>query len=212
MQIAKKICFLLDRDNNWLSGYCINYKKKNKNRAIKIYYNFKKIKNYDYVFVLGYTKILPKIFIERNKLVMVIHESNLPKGKGFSPLQWQILQNKNIIKVNLIKLEPKVDSGDIILTDYLKLNGSELYDEIREKQSEVTFQLIEKFLNKKIIQYKKQKNKETFFRKRNANDSKLDINQSLKKSFNLLRICNNEEWPAFFYYKNHKYTFKIFKD
>jgi methionyl-tRNA formyltransferase len=212
MQIAKKICFLLDRDNNWLSGYCINYKKKNKNRAIKIYYNFKKIKNYDYVFVLGYTKILPKIFIERNKLVMVIHESNLPKGKGFSPLQWQILQNKNIIKVNLIKLEPKVDSGDIILTDYLKLNGSELYDEIREKQSEVTFQLIEKFLNKKIIQYKKQKNKETFFRKRNANDSKLDINQSLKKSFNLFRICNNEEWPAFFYYKNHKYIFKIFKD
>jgi len=212
MQIAKKICFLLDRDNNWLSGYCINYKKKNKNRAIKIYYNFKKIKNYDYVFVLGYTKILPKIFIERNKLVMVIHESNLPKGKGFSPLQWQILQNKNIIKVNLIKLEPKVDSGDIILTDYLKLNGSELYDEIREKQSEVTFQLIEKFLNKKIIQYKKQKNKETFFRKRNANDSKLDINQSLKKSFNLFRICNNEEWPAFFYYKNHKYILKIFKD
>lgn len=211
MQIAKKICFLLDRDNNWLSSYCINYKK-NKNRAIKIYYNFKKIKNYDYVFVLGYTKILPKIFIERNKLILVIHESNLPKGKGFSPLQWQILKNKNIIKVNLIKLEPKVDSGDIILTDDLKLNGSELYDEIREKQSEVTFQLIEKFLNKKIIQYKKQKGKETFFRKRNAVDSKLDINQSLKKNFNLLRICNNEEWPAFFYYKNHKYTLKIFKD
>lgn len=212
MQIAKKICFLLDIDNNWLSSYCINYKKKNKNRAIKIYYNFKKIKNYDYVFVLGYTKILPKIFIERNKLVIVIHESNLPKGKGFSPLQWQILQNKNIIKVNLIKLEPKVDSGDIILTGNLKLNGSELYDEIREKQSEATFQLIEKFLNKKIIQYKKQKDKETFFRKRNADDSKLDINQSLKKSFNLLRICNNEEWPAFFYYKNHKYILKIFKD
>jgi len=212
MQIAKKICFLLDIDNNWLSSYCINYKKKTKNRAIKIYYNFKKIKNYDYVFVLGYTKILPKIFIERNKLVIIIHESNLPKGKGFSPLQWQILQNKNIIKVNLIKLEPKVDSGDIILTDYLKLNGSELYDEIREKQAEATFQLIEKFLNKKIIQYKKQKGKETFFRKRNADDSKLDINQSLKKSFNLLRICNNEEWPAFFYYKNHKYILKIFKN
>ena len=94
MQIAKKICFLLDIDNNWLSSYCINYKKKTKNRAIKIYYNFNKIKNYDYVFVLGYTKILPKIFIERNKLVIIIHESNLPKGKGFSPLQWQILQNK----------------------------------------------------------------------------------------------------------------------
>lgn len=211
MQITKKICFLLDIDNNWLSSYCINYKK-NKNRGIKIYYNFKKVKNYDYVFVLGYTKILPKILIERNKLVMVIHESNLPKGKGFSPLQWQILKNKKKIKINLIKLEPKVDSGDIILTDYLRLNGSELYDEIRSKQATATFKLIDKFISQKIYRYKKQKGKETFFRKRSPADSNIDIKQPLKKSFNLLRICNNEEWPAFFFYKNHKYILKIFKD
>lgn len=212
MQITKKICFLLDIDNNWLSSYCINYIKKNKNRGIKIYYNFQKIKNYDYVFVLGYTRILPKILIERNKLVMVIHESNLPKGKGFSPLQWQILKNKKIIKINLIKLEPKVDSGDIIFTDYLRLNGSELYNEIRSKQAAATFKLIDKFLSQKIYRYKKQKGKETFFRKRNPADSNIDINQTLKKSFNLLRICNNEEWPAFFFYKNHKYILKIFKN
>ena len=212
MQIAKKICFLLDIDNNWLLTYCKNYKKKLKNRKIKIHYNFKKIKGYDYVFVLGYTKILPKSFIEKNKLAMVIHESNLPKGKGFSPLQWQILQNKNIIKINLIKLESKVDSGDIILTDYLKLNGSELYDEIRNKQAEVTFRLIDKFLRQKINRYKKQKGNETFFKKRSPADSKIDIKQSLKKSFNLLRVCNNIKWPAFFYYKNQKYILKIFKD
>jgi methionyl-tRNA formyltransferase len=212
MQIAKKICFLLDIDNNWLSGHCKNYKNKHKNKDIKIHYNFKKVKNYDYVFVLGYTKILPKIFIERNKLAMVIHESNLPIGKGFSPLQWQILKNKNIIKINLIKLESKVDSGDVILTDDLKLNGSELYDEIRKKQAEATFKLIDKFLSQKIIFYKKQEGKETFFRKRSPVDSKIDIKKSLKKSFNLLRICNNQKWPAFFYYKNQKYILKIFKD
>jgi methionyl-tRNA formyltransferase len=212
MQIAKKICFLLDIDNNWLSGHCKNYKNKHKNKDIKIHYNFKKVKNYDYVFVLGYSKILPKIFIERNKLAMVIHESNLPIGKGFSPLQWQILKNKNIIKINLIKLESKVDSGDIILTDNLKLNGSELYDEIRKKQAGITFKLIDKFLSQKISIYKKQKGKETFFRKRSPVDSKIDIKQSLKKNFNLLRICNNEKWPAFFYYKNQKYILKIFKD
>ena len=137
MQITKKICFLLDLDNNWLSSYCINYIKKNKNRGIKIYYNFQKIKNYDYVFVLGYTRILPKILIERNKLVMVIHESNLPKGKGFSPLQWQILKNKKIIKINLIKLEPKVDSGDIIFTDYL-------FKDVKSSNLEKTIEKLEK--------------------------------------------------------------------
>ena len=46
------------------------------------------------MFVIGYTKILPKEFLEGNKLVLVIHESDLPKGKGFSPVQWQILEGK----------------------------------------------------------------------------------------------------------------------
>jgi hypothetical protein len=53
--------------------------------------------------------------------------------------------------------------------------------------------------------------KESFFRKRSPADSKIDIKQSLKKNFNLLRICNNEKWPAFFYYKNQKYILKIYK-
>jgi len=210
--MKKKICFLLDKDNNWLLSFCKKFLSLNKKKNIKIFYNYKKIHNFDYVFVLGYTRILPNSFIKNNKLIIVIHESNLPKGKGNSPLQWQILKNKNQIDVNLIKLTENLDSGDIILTDRIVLNGTELYDEIRDKQAIVTFKLISKFLKLKKIKFKKQIGKETFYKKRTPSDSELKFTKSIKENFNLLRISNNEKWPAFFYYKKTKYIIKIFKD
>lgn len=209
--MKKKICFLLDKNNNWLKTFCKKFIDSKKKYNIRIYYNYSKIDNYDYVFVLGYTRILPSYFIQKNKLVMVIHESNLPKGKGNSPLQWQILKNKKYISVNLIKLAEKLDSGDIILKDKIILNGTELYDEIREKQAKITLKLIDRLLRLKKIKFKKQIGKEFFYKKRTPKDSELNPKKSIEENFNLLRIANNNDWPAFFYLKKKKYILKIFK-
>lgn len=209
--MKKKICFLLDKNNDWLKTFCKKFTNTNKKFNIKIYYNYSKIKNFDYVFVLGYTRILPNYFIQKNKLIMVIHESDLPKGKGNSPLQWQILKNKKYISVNLIKLSEKVDSGDIILKDKIILNGTELYDEIRWKQAKISFKLIARFLRLKKIKFKKQIGKEFFYKKRTPKDSELNPKKSIEENFNLLRIANNNDWPAFFYFKKKKYILKIFK-
>ena len=56
--------------------------------------NLSKIKNFEIVFILGYTKILSNTFLKKNRFNLVVHESNLPLGKGFAPVQWQILENK----------------------------------------------------------------------------------------------------------------------
>jgi methionyl-tRNA formyltransferase len=88
-----KIAFLLDPSNCWLKTYLLSsnfFKKKNKN-IFKLFTSFKKIKNYDFVFILGLTKILKESFLRQNTLNLVVHESKLPKGKGFSPVAWQIL-------------------------------------------------------------------------------------------------------------------------
>lgn len=201
----------MDKNNDWLKTFCKKFISTNKKFNIKIYYNYSKIKNFDYVFVLGYTRILPRYFIQKNKLTMVIHESDLPKGKGNSPLQWQILKNKKYISVNLIKLAEKVDSGDIILKDKMILNGAELYDEIRWKQAKISFKLIARFLRLKKIKFKKQIGKEFFYKKRTPKDSELNPKKSIEENFNLLRIANNNDWPAFFYLKKKKYILKIFK-
>ena len=95
----------------------------------------------------------------------------------------------------------------------MKLDGTELYPEIRKKQAENTIQIIEDFLKiyPNFIPLK-QIGEESFYRKRNINDSELDISETIAENFNLLRIGNNEEWPSFFYFKGIKYILKIYKE
>ena len=39
----------------------------------------------------------------------------------------------------------------------------------------------------------------------------MSINKSVKSQFNILRIANNRNWPAVFYFKGIKYILKIKK-
>ena len=119
---------------------------------------------------------------------------------------------KKKITVCLLEVSKKFDSGDIYEKTNIILDGSELYKEIRHKQAEATFKLIQKFLKKyPNFNSTSQFGKPTYYRKRIPEDSQLNINKSIKSQFNLLRICNNEEWPAFFVLNGIKYVLKIEK-
>ena len=80
-----KIAFLLDLKNIWIKKYLTTSRLlKNKKFYSKIFTDSKKIKNFDIVFILNYTKILDNSFLRKNNLNIVVHASNLPNGKGFS--------------------------------------------------------------------------------------------------------------------------------
>ncbi len=208
-----KMALLFDKKNDWLKDYLPEIDNIREDISIFKFYEEKDIKNYDVVFVLGYTRILKKDFLKINSQVLIVHESNLPNGKGFSPIQWQILEGKNKIIFSLIEADEEVDSGDIIDQISLNLDGTELYEEIRFKQAKLTFRLIEKFIiNYPNFTKRKQIGKSTFYRKRNNLDSELDINSSIKELFPLLRIVNNKDWPGFFKIKGTKYILKIYKE
>ena len=52
--------------------------------------------------------------------------------------------------------------------------------------------------------------KGTYYKRRLPEDSEIDIEKSIKKNFNLLRVVDNEKYPAFFYYKGKKFIIKIY--
>ncbi|WP_415308622.1 formyltransferase family protein [Candidatus Pelagibacter sp. Uisw_099_02] len=204
------IALLLDSNNAWIIDVLKKTKYKNILKA-KIFWDLKKINNYDLVFIINYTKIIPKEILKKNRFNLVVHSSNLPRGKGFAPLQWQILENKKKIVFTMININEKIDHGDIVLQSNLLLNGLELYEELRVLQANKILKMINHIINIfPNIKLKKQKGKSTFYKKRNKLDSKMNINKSIKSQFNKLRIVNNEQWPAFFYYKNKKFIIKIF--
>ncbi|EGK8010483.1 methionyl-tRNA formyltransferase [Campylobacter lari] len=200
---------LLTSPNQWFVPYIKKLQKLIPNSLV--FYKHEQISGYDIVFILSYHRIISKEFLSKNKNNIVIHASNLPQGKGWAPLFHQVLEGKNEITFTLFEADEKTDNGDIYLQKTLVLNGLELYEELRDKQANFTIKLCLDFLRKfPNITKIPQKGKESFYPKRTPKDHELDINKTIEEQFNLLRISNNKEFPAFFYKNGKKFIIKIY--
>jgi len=210
----KSVCFLFDESNDWIRSF-VKSMQFDDLEQFKLTETFdaKEAEGFDFVFILGYTKILSESFLLKNKLNLVVHASNLPKGKGFSPVQWQVLNGQNKIPIRLIEAAKMVDSGNVYLQDSFDLTGYELNADIRKKQGNATLKIIRQFLlNYSDINPQCQIGTESFYPRRGVNDSELNIDLPLREQFNLLRVVDNELYPAFFYVEGRKYRLKIEQD
>jgi len=216
-----EITFLTDNSDSWILPYVENLITNLESKGgynIRHIYDLNEIIGGHIMFILSCEKIIPKDKLKHHGTNVVIHPSKLPQGKGWSPLAWQILEGKNEIPVTLFEAVPEVDSGKIYLTDTIKLDGSELNDEIKHIQGETTIDLIiqyidifqANFMNGGVEGYK-QEGEETFYPKMTRKNNELDINKSIKEQFNTLRIVDNERYPAFFNLNGNKYIIKIWK-
>jgi len=208
-----KVGFLFDIKNNWIENFINNFKFLKKNYNFNKTYILKDLKKFDIVFILSYTKVISYKYFNNKSLYLVIHSSSLPKGRGFSPMQWQVQNNRSSIKNSMIIAKKKVDEGDIVLQNTFKIDKTDLYKDLRKKQAKSICELINKFL-KIYPNYtkKKQIGEVSYYRKRNINDNKLNLNQSLKSNFRILRLSDNEKFPSWFFYKGKKFIIKIYKE
>jgi UDP-2,4-diacetamido-2,4,6-trideoxy-beta-L-altropyranose hydrolase len=166
----------------------------------------------DICFYLSYGKIVEKQILKKFKNNLVVHESDLPNGKGWSPLTWQILEKKKNIPFTLIEAEEKVDSGVIYKQKWHKFNGYELLPELHRVQSKITNELCTWFVNNYphcLLKARKQRGRSTMFNRRYPHHSKLDVNLSIKDQFNLLRVVDNKDYPAYFEFGKNIYNLKI---
>ena len=86
-------------------------------------------------FLLSFTEILSAELLDRHAHNLVVHESALPTGRGWSPLTWQVLEGTSVIPVALIEAAEEVDSGPIYLEDHIELRGDEIVDDLRRAQA-----------------------------------------------------------------------------
>lgn len=211
-----KINIVMDNKNNWYYKRARVLRKKIQQlgHSCQFYQNQKQVpENSDVTFYLSHEGYVTKQNRQRSKYNIVVHAGDLPKSKGMSPATWQILEGKNEIPVTLFEMADKIDAGDYYLKDSFKLDGTEPIDEWQEKLGVCIYGMILKFLkNIKKLKPIKQRGRSTVYRRRGLDDSELDINKSVKSQFNLLRVVDNERYPAFFRYKNKKYIIKIYKE
>jgi methionyl-tRNA formyltransferase len=167
----------------------------------------------DILFLVSCSEIVNKNVIDLYKHVLVIHASDLPTGKGFSPHVWEISQGAEFITLSLLEAADSFDSGRILKKIEIDIPKHYLYNEINEKLFDGTVSLIDFYLSNQysIVPKDQHDGLESYYRKRTPKDSEIDPNISLASQFDLLRICDPNRYPAFFYLHGNKYIIKIEK-
>ncbi|MCF8495325.1 MAG: methionyl-tRNA formyltransferase [Alphaproteobacteria bacterium] len=164
-------------------------------------------------FYLGCVKITPPAVLARNQKNLVAHASDLPHGRGFSPWTYAILEGKNRIPLCLIEAAEEVDTGPIIYKEWIDLSGTELVEEIRDLLGRHIVDLCCRYLSEPVPpEGKAQSGEASVYPRRTPKDSRLDPEQTIAAQFDLLRVVDNEHYPAFFDYKGRRYKIRIEPD
>ncbi|RDE22573.1 methionyl-tRNA formyltransferase [Motiliproteus coralliicola] len=214
MKKVNKVTVLVDNDS-WILPFAEKLCKELDQRGIKAVFACEQqaIVEGDICFMLGCTRIVSSENLAKNTHNLVVHESDLPQGKGFAPMTWQILEGKHQIPICVIEATAEVDAGPIWIKGEISLEGWELCADWRAAQGDKTVSLcidcIDLFED---ISPKPQHGTESFYARRSSTDSELDPNKTIVEQFDLLRVVDNERYPAFFTHRGRKYRLKIYHD
>jgi methionyl-tRNA formyltransferase len=165
----------------------------------------------DICFLLSCLKILKKKTLILNKHNIVVHGSDLPRGKGFSPVQWQILEGRNEIPITLFEAVEELDDGPWYLKDTLILKGPELYDEIHHLLGmKIVDMCISYVQNHETLKPVKQTGDSSFYPRRTEKDDMIDPQKSVVELFNHFRIASNDQFPLYFIHLGRKFYIKLY--
>jgi len=167
--------------------------------------------NPEYIFFPDWSWIIPKEIVENFRCVC-FHESNLPKFRGGSPIQNQIIRGIAKTKTTAFFMTNGIDEGDILLQKNLSLKGS--INDIFERMLENDYQMILKIIQGKY-KVRKQTGKVTTYKRRNPKQSELkNLNYSKRFIYDYIRMLGDPYPNAFIKIGSKKIIFKsaTFKD
>tara|TARA_B110000046_G_C13005500_1_gene404247 strand:- start:851 stop:1498 length:648 start_codon:yes stop_codon:yes gene_type:complete len=185
-----------------------------KGHSISLATDKKELLGGDVLFLVSCSQIIGNLERDKYRATLVLHASDLPKGRGWSPHIWIILNGVNQITVSLIEASESIDCGAIWLQTLFKLDGHELLPEINAKLFEAELflmsQAVDQFETIKPISQIGEPG--DYMPKRTSADSQLDPNKTIAEQFNILRIVDSHRYPAFFDYLGKRYLIQIEKD
>jgi methionyl-tRNA formyltransferase len=168
----------------------------------------------DLLLLISCSEILTEADRSKYSKTLVVHASDLPNGRGWSPHIWQIIEGSTVLTVTLLEAINKVDGGDIWEKIDVRVSKDALWDEINHLVFEVELKLMDFAIeNFDTIKPQPQSTtiQPTYHRKRSSEDSKIDPKKSVEDQFNLIRVCDPDRFPAYFELHGHKYKIRLEK-
>jgi len=132
----------------------------------------------NYSFAIGWRWLIRDI----SSNLIVLHDSLLPKYRGFNPLVTALIEGDKKIGVTAIEANEEFDSGDIydqrvIEIDY-PIRIKEAIDLISDLYIDITLNLIKKIREKNLRSFKQDESKVSYSIWRNEEDYRVEWDQS----------------------------------
>lgn len=148
-----------------------------------------------YIFFPHWSDIVPQSITRLSECVC-FHETDVPFGRGGSPIQNLIARGYKETKVTALRMTDKIDAGPVYLKRKLSLQG--LAEEIFIRSSKIIAEMIKEIITNEPVP-KAQKGKVVRFSRRTPDQSRIPTNaKNLGMLFDHLRMLDAQEYPKAF--------------
>lgn len=148
--------------------------------------------NPDYILLPHWSYIIPSEITDNWECV-VFHMTDLPYGRGGSPLQNLIVRGHKETKISAIQVTEKLDGGPVYIKRPLSLEGSA--QEIFVRCADIIFQeMIPVLLTEKVVP-KPQDGEPVIFKRRKPEDGEITSDMEVDKIYDYIRMLDAEGYP-----------------
>ena len=168
----------------------------------------------DILFLISCAEIIGAADRSAYSATLVLHGSALPRGRGWSPHVWQLIEGAEEITLSLLEAEDKVDSGRIWKKLRFHVPKHALWDEVNARLFDAEIELIEFAVREfeRISPTEQDLSIEpTYYPRRSPADSEIDPSQTIASQFDQIRVCDPNRFPAFFELHGKKYKLVLEK-
>lgn len=152
--------------------------------------NLKEIKP-DKIFIPHWSYIIPTTIFSSYECI-VFHMTDLPFGRGGSPLQNLIIRGYETTKISAIKVSSGIDTGDVYLKKSLSLKGSA--KEIFISASEIIEEMIVEILKNEIFPVA-QDGEIVEFKRRKPEDGNIINLKEVNEIYDYIRMLDCDGYP-----------------
>ena len=168
---------------------------------------FERIKTVEpkYIFFPHWSWLIPPDIYE-NFTCVVFHMTDLPFGRGGSPLQNLIARGVTETKISAISVKKELDAGDVYLKEPLSLYGGA--EEIYLRASEIVFHKMIPYIIEHNPTAAPQSGEVVRFDRRTPDMSELSPQMTMDQIFDYMRMLDAEGYPkAFIKFGGYKLSF-----
>lgn len=143
------------------------------------------------IFIPHWSYIIPSAIFERYECI-VFHMTDLPYGRGGSPLQNLIVRGLTATKLSALRVEAGLDTGPVYLKMDLSLSGTA--EEIFVRANKLVGKMIVEIIQNNL-QPVPQEGNPVIFKRRKPEQSDMSGLEKLEEIFDYIRMLDADGYP-----------------